>query len=350
MLSQTFVVPSTIEYPFTVFGTRYRSSAPPTSGVTLILAHAAATHKETWEPLVSDLFAHDSKQSSPYILEAWSVECPNHGESALANEQAIQENYAAMEWSGWEFPKAIFRFLSSLPDGVNFYDRNLIFVGHSIGGNALTLVQSLDPTLKVLATILCDPTIGLPGKSKDKMQQILACIVWTKVDTWLNRNSARKNLSVTPGYKNWDPRVLDVFVAKGLRKHPASSAPFPCTFNGVSLACTRPYEASIHHSDDHHAQAFDMLRELYRSNNHVHLIMSAVDEFGGAEFKEAWLAPDPLSGKGPKSAQWSRNGGHMFPQINPMDTAQKIFNIIESEMTGHPVRVQGVGSPYSARL
>ncbi|KAH8826959.1 Alpha/beta hydrolase fold-1 [Flagelloscypha sp. PMI_526] len=336
MLSETFVAQSTAKYPFTVFGTRYRSSVSPTSGVTLVFAHASATHKEIWEPLLNDLFTIDSKRGSPHILEAWSIDCPNHGESAVANEQCHSRHLRSL--GGWEYPRAILHFLNSLPDGVNFYDRNLILVGQSMGGNSVALVQFLDPRLKVQATILCDPAIGLPSKAKFKMQQMLAYFAWTKIDTWPNRKAARKNLGVTPGFKNWDPRVLDVFVAKGLRIHPASSIPFPHTFNGVSLACTRPYEASVHHCNDHHEQAFDTLRQLYRTGKHIHLIMSAEDEFGGATFKEG-------CGKGPRSAQWSHNGGHMFPQIAPMDTAQKILN------TGQPVRVQeGIAPAYTARL
>ena len=53
---------------------RYQTNPPRTSGYTLILLHAAATHKETFEPLIGSLFALSaSAPAERGIREAWTI-------------------------------------------------------------------------------------------------------------------------------------------------------------------------------------------------------------------------------------------------------------------------------------
>lgn len=57
--------------------------------LTLILLHSTSFHKETWEPFIEDLFDIVQQAGRPFISEAWAIECPNHGESALLNEELL---------------------------------------------------------------------------------------------------------------------------------------------------------------------------------------------------------------------------------------------------------------------
>ncbi|PSR71770.1 hypothetical protein PHLCEN_2v12374 [Hermanssonia centrifuga] len=268
--------------PLQFTAVRYQPDSPPSDGLTLILAHATGTHKETWAPLLEYLFTAQltSDSNSPKILEAWSMECPNHGESAVINEQDIQEKYPNFAWSGWIYPRAMLAFLRSKPDDIDFTRRSLVALGHSHGGNSLIILDSLQNEFQFKGFILLDPTLGRESPAKDHMQRVLTQLTWNKRDTWPNRKAALKDLSKQPGFRNWHPEVLRLFLEKGLRDHPASKLPDPwCFKGGVSLACSRANEAACNFANDHHVFAFDYLQQMYREGKTVHLIHSKVDEF-----------------------------------------------------------------------
>lgn len=69
--------------------------------LTLIFAHGTGYHKEHWEPTLEDLFDFLSTEgnSSVKIREAWSIDCPNHGDAAVLNEEALTWGYVpTCEW------------------------------------------------------------------------------------------------------------------------------------------------------------------------------------------------------------------------------------------------------------
>jgi hypothetical protein len=65
--------------------------------LTLICTHGTGFHKEHWEPALEDLYAHlaSSARAVPgvKVREAWSIECPNHGDAAVLNEDALRWGY-----------------------------------------------------------------------------------------------------------------------------------------------------------------------------------------------------------------------------------------------------------------
>lgn len=318
--------------PLQVTAMRYQPYNPPSDGITLILAHALGTHKETWMPLLEYLFAEQDRLSNVRnvkILEAWSIECPNHGESAVLNNHDIESKFSNFKWSGWIYPRALRAFLLSRPEGIDFHRRKLVGVGHSNGGNAMTLLHSLSTGLEFQALILLDPTLGRESVEKDHMQRVLTQLTWNKRDTWPSRKAALKDLSTQLGFRNWHPDVLRLFIEKGLKDHSASKFPDPWIFKGgVTLCCSRAYEAASNLANDHHAFAFDHLQYMYRSGQAVYLIHSKKDEFNGELLKRAQAAPDASSKRGPQSVQYIEHGGHMFVQACPQDTAKAIWNAI----------------------
>lgn len=76
------------------------------------------------------------------------------------------------------------------------------------------LLTALKPQIRLSSIILMDATIGATVTQEgDRMVMILTQVVWSKPDTWRTRDDARKWISAAPGYKTWDPRVLQLYVA-----------------------------------------------------------------------------------------------------------------------------------------
>jgi hypothetical protein len=61
--------------------------------VTLIFLHSTSFCKESWEPTIRILLELISKRprTSRSIKEAWSIDCPNHGEAAVLNDKVLRE-------------------------------------------------------------------------------------------------------------------------------------------------------------------------------------------------------------------------------------------------------------------
>ena len=155
--------------------------------------------------------------------------------------------------NGWIYPRAILAFLKSNLGGVDFRSRRLVAVGHSYGGQALcvqdppavehtltagfhiarciativhrppccihhhissVLADSIQKVFSFTAFILLDPTIGAESPAKDRMYRIVQQYIWNKRDTWPSREAARRELSTQPGFKNWHPEALDMFVVR----------------------------------------------------------------------------------------------------------------------------------------
>lgn len=101
---QPFTFDPRPEYPFLLCIKRYahRDLSPDPSdstAITLILTHAVGLHKEQWEPVLEDLFGLLGTANSLAIggaklkiREAWSIELPDCGESALLNKEALTED------------------------------------------------------------------------------------------------------------------------------------------------------------------------------------------------------------------------------------------------------------------
>ena len=123
------------------------------------------------------------------------------------------------------------------------------------------LLDSIKASFDFKGFILLDPTVSQENTDKEKMIRVLLHFIWSKHDTWPSREAARQEFSKQPGTRNWHPEVLDLFLVtrvsvevldfvslseqeNALRDHWASKLPQPyCFKGGVSLACTRTFEA-----------------------------------------------------------------------------------------------------------
>ncbi|KZV84540.1 alpha/beta-hydrolase [Exidia glandulosa HHB12029] len=306
------------------------------SGSTLLFLHATGVHKETWLPLIECL----AKRYSG-IRDIWSIECPNHGESAVMNEKELESN----PYTGWMYPRAVHAFLSAKEQhGVDFraLPGPLIGVGHSMGGTSLPLLQTLQPTFPVRALVLLDGTISPETPDKARMLKILAFASWTKTDTWASRKAALKELSKSPGFRSWHPKSLELFVTHALRTHPADAYPEPHRFRGVTLSCSRVMEASCHRAQDHHPAALASLRSILDdpTGPPVYFVVGRTDEFNAGPLKQMQAQWSKECGRG--GVYWVEKGTHMFPQQEPELAAQAIADAL--------THFDGGKSPARARL
>jgi pimeloyl-ACP methyl ester carboxylesterase len=327
---------------FQVMGVRYAPEKPRNEGVTLVLAHGNAMHKEIWRTLLEYLFDLTETQSEDVaIREAWCIECPNHGESAVLNEGDIARHFPEGNWSAWEYPKAILSFMRSRPGNTDFYERNVIAVGHSNGGSAILVLESLDPRI-FKSFLLLDPAVSRPQDEPTRavMERMITPYTWLRQDTWIDRKAARKVLQAQEGTRYWHPKVLDVYVDKALRTHPAAKFPAPYTFNGVTLACTKAYESAMTRSSELFILSFDIMQKLFRSDEkQVHLILATLDKFGVSSIADACRLPEPVFGRTANSCQTISKGGHMFVQTQPEAAAKTVYNAIRSTIR-HQIQVQ----------
>lgn len=84
-------------YPLHVTAKRYwipefEANASDPDALTLVLLHSTSFHKETWEPTLEQVFRLAAETGSTVkIREAWSLDCPNHGESVRLNEKELAQ-------------------------------------------------------------------------------------------------------------------------------------------------------------------------------------------------------------------------------------------------------------------
>ena len=68
------------------------ANAEDPNALTLVLLHSTSFHKETWEPSLEKLLTLSAQADSKVkIREAWSLDCPNHGEAGHLNERLLNE-------------------------------------------------------------------------------------------------------------------------------------------------------------------------------------------------------------------------------------------------------------------
>ena len=99
--SQSYVFDARPHYPLLVSVKRYwvpGFESKDADAATLILAHATSFHKEHWEPVLEDLYdlvadCYVTNSPVPKIRDAWAIDSPNHGQSAVLNEETLLAGY-----------------------------------------------------------------------------------------------------------------------------------------------------------------------------------------------------------------------------------------------------------------
>ncbi|KAE9401837.1 hypothetical protein BT96DRAFT_918587 [Gymnopus androsaceus JB14] len=254
MLDEAVTYPPRNGYPLFLTAKRYwmpefEAHANDPEAWTLILLHATAGHKESWEPTLERIFHCSIKEHHTVkIREAWCLDCPNHGASGYLNERVLQSPEYYLCFNCEKYAQAIYHFLDAGPEygaKVDFRSRRLYGIGHSLGGNTMSLLQTMEPRIHFASISIVDPMLS-PGGSHhlNKLRSILIKGAYERRDVWPDRAMAMQTLKRRDRTKKWDPRILEIFIKHGIRPHPGSYY-LENPYLGVTLACTRDQEAPL---------------------------------------------------------------------------------------------------------
>ncbi|KAH8990763.1 Alpha/beta hydrolase fold-1 [Lactarius akahatsu] len=324
--SQTYVFDARPHYPLLVSVKRYwvpefESTDP--DAITLILAHALSFTKEHWEPLLEDLYgllAVTPRNSSPIpkIRDVWAIECPNHGEGAVLNEETLLEGYtSAFSWE--EYARAVHLVLNGLGKGINvdFKSRNLVGVGHSMGASAIVLTRTIYPFVSWSTAILIEPMFvhrdNFTGVEKFLLKGALK-----RSDVWPSREGAYKLLRER-SLKSWDPRVVDIFVKYGLRELPTLT--HPDKTQGVTLSCTKAQEFATYGENIGRLKAQWFLATFCKDVP-THVVFGEIADLKNREFVKQ------VYGDGLRTTSFVKNAGHLAVYHNPAGVADVILNVL----------------------
>ncbi|KAJ7813128.1 hypothetical protein B0H14DRAFT_3150052 [Mycena olivaceomarginata] len=188
---------------YTLRSSMYRdesTSAPP---FVLLLAHALGFHKEHWEPFLFELakLIEENPNSGLDGTEAWALDCQDHGESAILNENILSESPRFV--SCYDYGRAFVSLLQSS----YFSDQKkscIIFVGHSAGAASAILASTYFATIEQIpfhSLILVEPAM-IPQEfvdSDQEAQTVVKRVIQSKIsrrDIWPDSMAARKWLQI----------------------------------------------------------------------------------------------------------------------------------------------------------
>ncbi|KAF7354814.1 Abhydrolase domain-containing protein mpaH [Mycena sanguinolenta] len=252
LASQSYTFDPRPHYPLRLSATRYWDSLSshrddPTA-LTLVFTHATGAHKEQYEPTIQDLYNHNLAGPKTKIREIWTIDAPDHGDSAVLNEEALRDGGRAYHpVFGWdEYARGLHAFLAGLGAGVDvdFNKRRLVLIGHSYGAVVVSLALTYQPEIKPEFLIMIE-IMGMNTEVCTKMREMLTKGSANRRDIWPSRAEAYRLFKARAAYREWDDRVLRIFVEKGLRPLPTLEYPDK-NKEGVTLKCTRKQETATY--------------------------------------------------------------------------------------------------------
>ncbi|KAG8947266.1 hypothetical protein FRC04_010842 [Tulasnella sp. 424] len=321
------------ECPYSITAKCYSSSKNYSGfayeGLTFVVAHATGMHKECWEPVIEMLFATmDAQKSGTQIREIWCIDAPNHGEAAVLNEEFLRTHW--LEEFPWdEYGRAIGYFLTAGIDRgahVDFSQRRLCALGHSMGAVALVWLQKSSIPVHFQQMILCEPMISPPGVDIFPRGAFVIPASYQRRDVWSSRKAALKDFNSSKGYAMWNPQIIELFVQHALREHPASKIVIG-PFKGVTLACDRFHEAACYRGGIPLGSTICPRLAEVSQDIPVSVVFGAVEDSVELAVKEA-IANPSVSGVQFASVHWVEKAGHLVVQNSPHGTAQAILNIL----------------------
>jgi hypothetical protein len=130
-----------------------------------------------------------------------------------------------------KYAHAVHSFLTTgINEGAqtNFASRRLVGIGHSLGANAMCvlrlviptyltdrrlLAQEYEPQIPFISLVIVEPMVSPEGSGHvAKLRQKLIETAYLRHDVWRSKDEARTHLLETKRCRNWDVRVVDLFV------------------------------------------------------------------------------------------------------------------------------------------
>ncbi|KAI9738969.1 MAG: hypothetical protein M1818_005283 [Claussenomyces sp. TS43310] len=217
---------------------------PGYGDVTIIGGHANGFPKELYEPLWIELHAR-SKLKGFKIRGIWIADVAHQGASGVLNEHMLGNDPSYLDHAR-DLLHMINHFRVEMP-------MPLVGVGHSMGANQLVNVALIHPRL-FSTLVLLDPVIQgfesfrrpsspLTATGAAEFEAVgrdPAQASTYRRDLWPSREEATKLFRESRFYRTWDSRVLDKWIAYGLRETP--TAIYPQEKGSVTLTTTKHQE------------------------------------------------------------------------------------------------------------
>ncbi|KAF8130051.1 Alpha/beta hydrolase fold-1 [Mycena galopus ATCC 62051] len=331
MLEESVTYAPSGGYPLYLTAKRYwlpsfEANANDPAALTLVFLHSTSFHKETWIPTLDAIFSLASSKDSPVkIREAWCLDCPNHGASAQLNAAVLLQPEFFLNFSCERYAQAVHHFLSVGPDEgahVDFRKRNLVGIGHSLGGVAITMLQEIEPVFKFSSLVLIEPLLSPAGSQHlRRLRGMLVKGAYERRDVWPDRKEAMALLKRRDRSKKWDPRILDIFVEYGIVEHPGARFP-EGAYTGVTLACTRDQEAAMYRDPDGATKPVQTLVRVCRQYP-VHLILGGIADFVPGRVHKAIIDAGSYA-----SVTTIENTGHLIVQEAPDRLGKAVYDAL----------------------
>ncbi|KAG9315786.1 hypothetical protein JVU11DRAFT_3435 [Chiua virens] len=180
--------------------------------LTLIFTHASGAHKEWWEPIIHRLFEQQCMSGGLLrFQDMWTIDMPNHGDSAVLNEEVLAWGYNTFSWG--YYARCIHAFLAGLGSGVDvdFSKRNLAAVGLCIGSVSLISSTTFSPPIKFSSIHLIESPIL--GKHAEGHGWHLEKLMLNRRDVWDSVEEVYESFKRSAEMKQWDDRVVRIHAA-----------------------------------------------------------------------------------------------------------------------------------------
>jgi len=206
---------------------------------------------------------------------------------------------------------------------VDFSERNLVGIAHSLGGVSMAILQNIEPNIKFSSIILVEPMLSPGGQEHVySLRKILVRSAYERRDVWPSRESALRSLRSNT---RWHPRVAELFVKYALRPHPGSFADPP--YHGFTLACTRYEEAAMYLDRDGPTKPVEDLNKACAQIS-VHIVFGDINDALSREVHDAII--NPTSGRQFASITRIPSSGHLVPQHVPDQLAEVVISALIS--------------------
>lgn len=295
--------------------------------IIVLFAHALGFHKEHWEPVIKELFQEDHAAGSTIIKEAWAIDCPDHGESAILNENELENRKRYI--SCYEYGDVFIRLIrSGLLDG----GLKLIFVGHSAGaisGILSTARYHQSGTNPYDSMVLIEPAIISKNLLANDlaMQKVVAQLSrssGSRRDIWPSIADAKSWMAQKSPWKSWDSRILDIYVQFGMR--PLPTRIYPNTQTGVTLSFPRlTHSLAYNNLQDQH-DALDQLKVICLTSQKVHVIFGRRIDYNPKAVQDEIASI--VRGSTIGTVSYIKDVGHMIIQEDPAQVAKVLCGIL----------------------
>ncbi|KAH7903440.1 hypothetical protein BJ138DRAFT_1168140 [Hygrophoropsis aurantiaca] len=188
------------------------------------------------------------------------------------------------------------------------------------------LSTTYQPPLTYSSIHLIEPLIL--GQQWSAFGKLIQEAAMNRRDIWPSIEDAYRVMKGRPSWKNWDERILRIYVTHGLRPLPILE--YPNSLDGVTLKCVKQQESATFSDYKSRVLAYNLLPHLAKCIP-IHFVYGAIDDYASAEAKYDVLHNG--SGGIENLARVVRipGAGHLVLQTHPTAVADVIWEGLKSE-------------------